>query len=166
MSTLYYSSVTSVIVQVADSVTESSSGNLSWGPPQTSGTGPLPAGWWQTDFTQTTLCPRPCSPLLSTPLLTTLGSPLLPGSSVSSRLSFCTPTVFSIEVTGCLCWVSLISLSFNKVSCCKTVTFLPFDPWLEQLLLAVIYQDLKNPYSLDLNAASNVFKCTKQHIKK
>lgn len=44
MSTLRYSAMTSVIVQVADSVTESSSGKFIMETPQTSGTGPLPAG--------------------------------------------------------------------------------------------------------------------------
>lgn len=74
MSTLHYSAVTSVIVQVADSVTESSSGKFIMETPQTSGTGPLPVGQWQTDLGQVTLCPHPCSPLLSTPLLTVLTS--------------------------------------------------------------------------------------------
>lgn len=45
MSTLHYSAMTSVIVRVADSVTESSSGTfIMETPQQTSGTGPLPAG--------------------------------------------------------------------------------------------------------------------------
>lgn len=57
MSTLHYSAMTSVIVQVADSVTESSSGKFIMETPQTSGTGPLPTGQWQTDLRQVTLCP-------------------------------------------------------------------------------------------------------------
>lgn len=81
MSTLHYSTVTSVIVQVADSVTESSSGNLSWGPLKQVAPSPSrQAG--QTDLRQAALCPLSCSPLLSTPLLTTPCSLLLLGSSV------------------------------------------------------------------------------------
>lgn len=41
---LHYAALTSVIVQVADSVTESSSGKFITETPQTNGTGPLPAG--------------------------------------------------------------------------------------------------------------------------
>lgn len=42
----------------------------------------------------------------------------------------CTLIVFSIQMRqiGCFCRVSLISLSLNTVSRCKTVTPLPFDP--------------------------------------
>lgn len=128
MSTLHYSAVTSVIVQVADSVTESSSGKFIMDTPQTSGTGPLLVGQWQTDLVQATLCPRPCSPLLFTPLLTAPCSLLLLGSSNWP----CTLIVFSIQTRqiGRMCRTSLISLSFNAVSRCKTVTLLPFDPWL------------------------------------
>lgn len=84
-----YSAMTSVIVQVADSVTESSSGIFIMETPQTSGTGPLPAAQWRTDLGQAALCPRPCFPLLSTPLLTTLCSLLFLCSSVSGRPSLC-----------------------------------------------------------------------------
>lgn len=43
-SMLHYWALTPVIVQVADSVTESSSGKFITETPQTSGKGPLPAG--------------------------------------------------------------------------------------------------------------------------
>lgn len=107
MSTLHYSAVTSVIVQVADSVTESSSGKFIMETPQTSGTGPLPAGQWQTDLGQATLCPRPCSPLLSTPLLTTPGSLLLLGRFVSDRLSLYTHCTFHSDEAD---WAFLLSV--------------------------------------------------------
>ena len=135
MSTLRYSAMTSVIVRVADSVTESSSGKFIMETPQTSGTGllpppPFPAGQWQTDLGQAALCPGPCSPLLSTPLLTTPCSLVLLGGFVSGRPSLCAHCSFrSDEVrSGRFCWGPLISLSFNTVSRCKTVTLLPFDP--------------------------------------
>lgn len=126
------STVTSVIVQVADSVTESSSGKFITETPQTSGTGPLPAGRRRTGLGQAALCPptrpRPCSPLLF--------SPLLARSVHTSSSSF--PSGWGRF--GCLCRVSLISLSFNAVARCKTVTLLPFDPWLRGLLLGAIHQ--------------------------
>lgn len=105
-------------------------GNLSWRPLKQVAPGPLPAGQWQTDLGQATLCPRPCSPLLSTPLLTTPRSLLLLWAALLATDRPCTLIVFSIQMrrTGRFCWVSLISLSFNTVSRCKTVTLLPFDP--------------------------------------
>lgn len=127
-STLSYSVMTSVIVQVADSVTESSSGKFIMETPQTSGTGPLPTGQWQTDLRQATLCPWPCSPLLSTPLLTTLRSLLLESSFVSGRLSPQRSLCFQMRPIGRLCTASLISSSFNTVPRCKTLTLAHFDP--------------------------------------
>lgn len=123
--------MTSVIVRVADSVTESSSGKFIMETPQTNGTGPpLPAGQWQTDLGQAALCPGPCSPLLSSPLLTTPCSLVLLGGFVSGRLSLYAHCIFRSDevLSGRFCRVSLISLSFNTVSRCKTVTLLPFDP--------------------------------------
>ena len=76
MSTLRYSAMTSVIVRVADSVTESSSGKFIMETPQTSGTGLLPppsslqASGRQTSDKQLFVPGHvlPSSPLLFSPL--------------------------------------------------------------------------------------------------
>lgn len=143
MSTLHYSAMTSVIVRVADSVTESSSGKFIMETPQTSGTGPLPAGQWQTDLIQETLCPQPCSPLLSTPLLTTPCSLVLLGSFVSDRLSLYVPLYFPfrwgrLDVSAECLWSACLLTQSHVV---KLWHFCPLTFWF--LLLNTIHHVLR-----------------------
>lgn len=104
-------------------------GNLSWRPLKQVAPGPsLQGNGRQTSDKQLFVLGHvlPSSPLLFSPLQ----AHFCYWAALLVTDCPCTLIVLSIQMRqiGRFCWVSLISLSFNTVSRCKTVTLLPFDP--------------------------------------